>query len=81
VSIIKKQSLGTTVGIKFLWLHIGHFGVGARDGFCEQGKETFDSITGQRFVEQQSELHPSMFLLSGIKLPRKSSSEFLTKII
>jgi len=68
--------------MKFLWLHIGHFGVGTRDGFCEHGKETFYSITGQGFVEQQSELRASWtFSLSGIKLLRKNSTEFLTQII
>jgi len=120
-----KNNLGATVRIQFLCLHIGHFGVGTRDGFCEHGKETFVSITGQGFVEQQSEFRSSwMFLipsktrdllssrtnfaphecfwfhqrpgicwtaerisllmnvlLSGIKLRRKISTEFLTQII
>ena len=64
MSQTKKQSLGTTVRIKFLWLHIGHFGVGTRDGFCAHGKGTFVSITGQGFAEQQNEFRSSwMFLI------------------
>jgi len=41
-----------------------HLGLGTRDGFFEYGKGTFVSITGQGFVEQQSELRSSwMFLI------------------
>jgi hypothetical protein len=39
---------------------------------CEHGKETFDSIIGQRFVEQQFELRSFV---------DKISTEFLHKLL
>ena len=60
----KKQSLGTTVRIKFQWIHIGHSGVGASDGFCEHGRKLLIPSQTRNLLSSRANFAPHEYFCS-----------------